>query len=189
MAITLGWDLEDGIYNVRILHRDGLNEEVKKSFRINNGDQNLSDALEYYDAISQAGIVDLGASLDAEPAGASATSTSLGQFSKVGDMLVLAFYRGHPLDATKIITNEFVIVAPDPDIYSSVSKKPTPDLVATFATATPTDVQKLGALINWLEDNLITENFGTITVGGWTYDPEASRLIGTPRVYDGNPRT
>lgn len=189
MAVTLVNNLADGLYKVRINHRDSLKEEVAKNFRVSNVDAQLNLALTYYDDISQAGIIDLGVTLDAEPAGASTASTQLGQFSKVGDMLVLAFYRNHPLDATKLVTNEFVIIAPVTAIYSEVTYKPVADLEADMTTATPTAIQKMGALINWLQDSLVMESFGTVYVGGWTYDETNSRLIGIPKTYDGNPRT
>jgi len=188
MPSTIGVATLNATYKVRLRQRDVLEEELNKHFTVSNtgASGNLQAALRAYESLSQAGIVKSSAAIDANYSGASTTIASAGLFPKVGDLLILAFSRTHPVDASRIHTQEFAILAPVPAIYDTATKKPIMVRGVTFALAAGA-TEALGALVDWLEDSLVLEVYGTEYVGSYTYDEPNTRLISIPKTYDGNP--
>jgi hypothetical protein len=188
MPSTIGLATLNAVYKVRLRQRDALAEELNKHFQVANTGAagNLQAALRAYESISQGGIVNASASIDAAYTDPSVTIGTAGMFPKIGDLMVLVFTRAHPDVPSRIVTREFAVLAPHPDTYDTATKKPVMVRGVTFADAAGR-TEALGALVDWLEDSLITEVGDEITVGGFTYNETESRLISIPKTYDGNP--
>lgn len=185
MAFTVGTNTTGADYIVRLTLSDFIDESVRKVFTVRNVGGNIQNAMRVVEAATQSAFEKAGASIAVGVTGASTTTTSLGAFPKIGDQLVLGFDRPHPLDASRLATAVFVIPAPHPDVYDLATLKPDMIRGEDFATALAADrPTALGALVDWLEDALVMEVFGTVYAGGWTYREARSALISTPREYD-----
>lgn len=166
--------------------RDYLLESVVKGNLLYNSAGEYQLAMRAYESMSQAGIVSGSISQQLVLSAQNTTATSLGGFPKVGDALLLVFTREHPVTemAGTILTAEFVILAPHPDIYDTGTLGPVIVGGETFGTAA-TRPEALGALTAWLEDALVVTILKTRYPGGWTFQAAQSRLIGLPKNYDG----
>lgn len=190
MAITLANQLASAVYSVRLTHADDFGEQVRKVFKINDTgttDEDLEAFLQAYEALTDAGIVNASASIDAGLTGAN-TSVGTGEFNKVNYLLVLGFQRVHPLNAGKIATTSFAIPAPA-DVIVDANGAPVMTRGTGFAAAAGVS-EAMGALVDYLEDNLtMTPIDGTTYVGGWTYAAGRSGLVSRASVIDGQPLT
>lgn len=181
----------DSYVKTQLRQRDYTNEPAQKGNLLFNAGGNYQLAMRAYESLSQAGIVSGTISTQHVLSDQNTVATDLGQWPKSGDVLILAFTREHPVPAMAgtILTNEYAIVAPHPDIVGTVgvgNPTPAPIIVTgeSFGTAA-TRPEALGALIEWLEDSLVVTILKTRYAGGWTYDPIATRFVSFPKQYDG----
>jgi hypothetical protein len=190
MAYTVGTVVTDGIYRLNTTLRDQIDEEIRKVSRLHNpgtGD-NVEDAMQAFEALTDAALVGTSASITVPITGASTTIGTSGDFSYVKEVIVLTFTRAHPLNAAKVVKQTWAIPAPVQAIYTGVTINIGTD-PGDFASAGGV-TETLARLIGWLEDHLIYEDItGAITVGGWTYQPGMSGIISQPRILDGVPNT
>lgn len=134
---------------------------------------------------SLTGKLELATDLDLEP-----NITLSGLYTLNNLRLVLGFEKVHPLNPSKIVTTTFSIPAPVNAIVSSTNpKKPLMTRGGLLAAAT-TDLTKLGALVDYLEDALVYKAAdGADYAGGWTYVEARSGLATVAGVIDGDART
>lgn len=192
MAFTVTPAVPTNAYvRTNLLQRDYNGEPARKGNLLYNSGGLYQEAMRAYESLSQPGIMSGAISATHVLSAQNTTATGLGQWPKSGDVLLLAFTREHPVAsmAGTIITNEYAIVGPHPDIVGTVSgQDPTPAPVIvggeSFATAS-TRPEALGALIAWLENSLVVTVLKTRYAGGWSYDPIATRFINFPKQYDG----
>jgi|ERR1051326_123699 hypothetical protein len=188
IVLTPG-SVPEGIYNVSLTLKDNLNESLQKVSKLVNADDKIALALQYLDELSNTIATRRSITMAHTSAGWMTAAGTTGQFSKVGDVMILVFVREHPVDTTRNIYNEFIICGPIAGTYevSEDGARPAPDLEADMDTGSPTTEQKLGALINWLE-NALTVKVGQMTyAGGWEYSAARSVLGSLPKRYDGQP--
>lgn len=186
MAYTLATDVANAIYSVRTTLEDHLSEQVRKVSRLRNGGgagENLQAAMQAFEALTDAALVNATASIVVAVSGASQTKGT-DKFSMVVLSLVLGFERAHPLNAAKTITTAFLIPAPADAIIDD-NGRPVYTRGETFTNASgPAEI--LGSLIDWLEDNMVYEAIdGSVTVGGWTFVDGRSGLISSASVLEG----
>lgn len=191
MAFTIAVNTANADYIIRLTQSDALHESVRKVFTVHNVGSHVQDAMRSYEVVTQASIDEAGAGIDVPVTGASTAVGTSGMFPKIGDQLVLGFYRTHPVDASKTLRKVFVIPAPEPATYDLTTLKPILSRGVDFATALggADRTEVLGALVDWLETALVYDHDGTRYNGGWTYSEAMSGLISTAREYDGNPLT
>lgn len=183
--------VDEALYNVSLQLKDTVNETIQKVTKLFNAGNSIVQALQYYDDLTGPAVSKASISASHVVAGWKASATGTGQFPKVGDVMILVFSRTHPTDATRTIFNEFLLAGPIPATYeiSAAGARPIPDQEADFSTATPTAVQKLGALVNWLETALTVKVGQTTYAGDWEYVPTRSVCGSLPKRYDGIPLT
>lgn len=186
MPFTLGTVVDDATYRISLTLRDQYDEEIRKVSRLYNPAaplEGVEDAMQAFEALTDAGLVSASATIQSAVTGASTLIGTSGVHSLVAHALVLGFDRPHPLNANKIVTTTFVIPAPVATIIAGVGFTITPG--GDFASAAgPQDA--LNALVAWLQNNLVYEDItGAITVGGWTYRPGRSSLITDARILEG----
>lgn len=192
MAFTVTPAVATGAYvKTSLKQRDYNNEPAQKGNLLYNSAGEYQLAMRAYESLSQAGIATATISTQHVLSDQNTVATDLGQWPKSGDVLILAFTREHPVPAMvgTILTNEYAIIAPHPDIVGVVgvgNPTPAPVIVTgeSFATAA-TRPEALGALIAWLENSLVVTILKTRYPGGWTYDPVATRFTSFPKQYDG----
>lgn len=162
------------------------NEKIAKGNVLYNAGGNFQSAMRAYEGLTQAGIVSPNVTQSYTVTGQNTVATSLGQYAKVGDFLMLRFEREHPVAtmAGTIIYNEFMVLAPHPDIIDEENPADPVDMVrgVSFALA-ETRPQALGALVDWLEDALTVTVLKVRYPGNWTY--AGAILGGLDKQYDG----
>lgn len=192
MAYTVTPAVPLNAYVETTLRQVDLNgEPATKGFLLYNDGSLYQDAMRAYESLSQPGIAGASVSSKHVLSAQNTTAGSSGAFPKSGDVLLLVFTRPHPVASMngKIITNEFAIIGPHPDIIDypgGAGTTPVPLVTGgeTFATAA-TRPEALGALIDWLEGALTVTVLNVRYPGGWTYNPAASRFLSLPKQYDG----
>lgn len=172
-----------------LTQKDFLGEPIVKGnllYNAGNTGLNFQLAMRAYESLSQAAIVRAAVSQKYVVTGANGDPGSAGAFAKAGDVAILVFTRDHPVTemAGTTLTNEFVIVAPHPDIFDTGTRELVITAGETFATAT-TRPEALGALIDWLETSLVVTILKTRYPGGWTFSASLSKLASLPKQYDG----
>lgn len=191
MPFTLTQDIANQDYTVRMTHRDFMGEETRKVSKIRNVGSELEAFLNAYLLVSDAGMnaSDVSATLDASLALAPDSNPVQSQWSAVYHYVVLTFRRVDPVNASKNIKKEFVLISP----VETAIDAPTGALQITqgvaFGAAANT-AERIGAMVDFLENSLVfTDGAGATQAGGFTFDPLSSGLISVPRVLEGNPRT
>lgn len=190
MAFTLATNTTGADYDIRVTNTDALAESIRKVFSVRNVGGGLQNAMRVYETATQASFEAAAAAIAVAVSGASTSTGTAGMFPKIGDQLIIGFVRPHPVVAGKLVTRPFVIPAPHPDIYSTVTLKPVMIRGETLADGLAADrPTALGSLVDWLETALLYEHDGTIYAGSWTYSEGRSGLVSVPREYDGNDLT
>lgn len=195
MPITFTPTVINQYYKVRLTQRDFFKERAKKvSFLYNAGNAgNLQSAFRVYEAASEAGITIATASQELLVSDWSTTTTSAGQNAKINDVLVLGFYKSHPLNDGLQVEAYFGIRSPVNAIIDLTGStvgvgKPIMERGIDFATAASV-VEGLGALVDWLENALVfksQEPAGeNLYAGGWTFDMGLSGMVSNPRNIGG----
>lgn len=189
MAITITPTPATNAY-VQLLmkQQDSLGETMQKGNLLYNAGGQYVPYINAYEALSQARLLAPSVTTKHVTAGMLTTTGNAGEFPKVGDVLILVFTREHPVAemAGTTLTNEFIIMAPEPLTYDVETLLPVPEGGGAMDFATAATVpEKLQALINWLEDSLVVTILKTRYPGNWTYSPSDSRLTGFPKQYDG----
>lgn len=192
-AVELSGVVINALYNTTVGFIDQADEKTRKVSRLYNAGNagNLQYALNVLAAVSHAGLQTVSVkqsvpvTLDGEP-----NVTLSGLYTLVNLRLILGFERVHPLNPAKIISAGYGIPAPINAIVTATNpKKPLMTRGVTFAAAA-TDPERLGALVDWLENALTYEAAdGTIYTGGWTYSEARSGFGSVTGVIDGDIRT
>lgn len=187
MAFTLATEIDNAVYRINLTLEDQINEQIRKVVRLNNPAapaEGVQAAMRAFEDMTDAALVATSASVVVGVTGASTVKGNSGDFSYVKEVIVLGFSRPHPLNAAKTATTTFSIPAPASALYSGTSIV-IPASPASFAAAASVG-ESFAYLIDWLEDNLVFEDFtGAVTIGGWTFDAALSGIISQPRILDG----
>jgi len=188
MAVDIANLVDDGIYQIRATYRDRFAEETRKQFEMRNPatGETLEDMFVALDALQYAGVVKISADIDAQATGSTTIETTENVYNAAAIVLVLGFERGHPRNAAKTITNSFGLIAPNTSLIASFKPSITHTVEDTFADAVTIN-DRLGALVSYLEDNLIYRDPVTdeVTVGGWAYSAARSGVVQSGRLLDG----
>lgn len=193
MPVELFGAVQDDVYNVNLTFRDHADEQGRKVSRLANAGAatNLEASINTLLQLTHAGLVKANATqivtvqVEDEP-----IITLSGLYTLTKQRLILGFQRAHPLNGAKIVTAGYAIPAPINTIVSATNpKRPLYVRGVTFAAAA-NDQERLGALIDWLEDALTYEAVdGVIYEGGWTFVDSRSGLASVAGVIDGDVRT
>jgi hypothetical protein len=185
--------IEDYVYNTSVTFIDHADEQGRKVSRLANvgAAGNLAAALNAVAAVSHAGILKatvsqiLEVDLDAEP-----NITLSGLYTLTKQRLILGFQRTHPLNPSKTVVAGFGIPAPINAVVTATNPKRPLYVRGVAFGAAATDPERIGALIDWLEDALTYQAVDdVIYVGGWTFVDSRSGLASVAGVIDGDIRT
>lgn len=182
MAATIGADAD--VANLRIQWAGYKNESATNVISIDGAaaDADVEAFLDDVAAVSEAGMPRVTLSAERIVTGLTATPGFDSPLSQVNNMLVLSFSQAHPLNAALTISKSVQLRAPNAAVIGEDGAL----VVASVVGDRSSKDENLRGAINFLEANLIYEAIdGSITVGGWTWNPSKSGYVSAPAVIDG----
>lgn len=182
MAATIGASAD--IQNIRIQWLGYKNETATNVISVDGAadDTETEVFLDDVAAVSEAGMPSVTLSAQRLVTGLTATPGFDSPLSQVNNMLVLSFSQAHPLNAALTISKSVQLRAPNAAVIGTDGAL----VIASVVGDRSSKDENLRGVINYLESNLIYEAIdGSITVGGWTFNPSKSGYVAAPSVIDG----